>query len=86
MSARRISPGVGSYAWISAPDLVIDSTVSRSPATLAAMSASTVNVVSTTGLSDDGLVRGAVVHPASIRVAVIATSSAPHLEFAMAIS
>ncbi len=46
-----MSPGVGSYPWISAPALVIDSTFRWSPATFRAMSASTVNVVSTTGSS-----------------------------------
>ena len=41
------SEGVGSYSWISAPGLVRDSTFRSSPATLRAMSASTVKVVST---------------------------------------
>ncbi|SLI00666.1 Uncharacterised protein [Mycobacteroides abscessus subsp. abscessus] len=51
VAAFLMSPGVGSYPWISAPALVIDSTRRCSPATVPAMSASTVKVVSTVGRS-----------------------------------
>ena len=43
--AFTISSGVGSYSWISAPGLVMDSTTALVPATFWAMSWRTVNVV-----------------------------------------
>ena len=46
-----MSPGVGSYPWISAPGFVIEVTSMSSPATFCAISASTVKVVSTCGRS-----------------------------------
>src|SRR5690606_32968086 len=63
--ARTRSLGVGSYSWISAPTRVMDSTRACSPATLRAMSARTVKVVSTTGRSSSSCVAGEVPHAAS---------------------